>query len=159
MASMPTISLPRQLARTERFTAGVPGHFTVTPDGSTVLFLRSRAGDDPVGCLWALDASSGAERLLADPAELLGGAAEQLPEEERTRRERDREFGTGIVGYATDDAARLVAFALSGGLWTVDVTGGRPRRLPTAAAVVDPRPDPTGQRVAYVASGALRVIE
>ena len=156
---MPTISLPRQLTRTERFTAGVPGHFTVAPDGATVLFLRSRAGDDPASCLWALDAGAGTERLLADPAGLLGDAPEELPEQERIRRERDREFGTGVVGYATDDAARLVAFALSGGLWTVDVTDGRVRHLPATGAVVDPRPDPTGQRVAYVADGALRVIE
>jgi dipeptidyl-peptidase 4 len=154
-----TISLPRQLARTERFTLGVPDQFTVGPDGATVLFLRSRAGDDPVSCLWALDTGSGTERLLADPAELLGGAAEQLPEAERIRRERDRQFGAGIVGYATDEAVYLVAFALSGELWTVAMAGGRVQHLAAAGAVVDPRPDPTGQRIAYVTGGALRVIE
>jgi dipeptidyl-peptidase 4 len=153
-----TQSLPRQLARTQRFTLGAPDNFTVAKDGARVLFLRSRAGDDPVSCLWVLETGSGAERLLADPAELLGGAEEDLLEAERSRRERDRTYGTGIVGYAADDAARLVAFALSGGLWTVDVTGGRVRRLPAAAGVVDPRPDPTGQRIAYVADGALRVM-
>ena len=36
-----------------------------------MLFLRTRAGDDPAGCLWALDLDSGTERLLADPARLL----------------------------------------------------------------------------------------
>jgi dipeptidyl-peptidase-4 len=156
---MPGISLPRQLARTQLFTLGVPDHFTVAADGTRVLFLRSRAGDDPVGCLWALEADSGAERLLADPAELPGGSAELLPEEERVRRERGRQYGAGIAGYATDEAARLAVFALSGGLWAVDVASGQTRRLPAADAVVDPRPDPTGQRIAYVAGGALRVIE
>ena len=154
-----TQSLPRQLARTQRFTLGVPDQFTVAKDGARVLFLRSRAGDDPVSCLWVLDAGSGAERLLADPAALPGGAEEDLPDAERSRRERGRISGTGITGYAADDAARLVAFALSGGLWTVDVTSGQVRRLPAAAGVVDPRPDPAGQRIAYVAGGALRVIE
>src|SRR5215470_8026181 len=156
---MPTISLPRQLARTEWFTLGVPDHFTIAEDEVTVLFLRSRAGDDPVSCLWAVQAGSGTERLLADPAELLGGATEQLPDAERVRRERERTYGEGIVGYATDEATRLVAFALSGGLWTVDVASGKIRRQPATGAVVDPRPDPTGQRIAYVADGALRVIE
>src|SRR5215468_6328691 len=156
---MPTISLPRQLARTDWFTLGVPDHFTIAEDEVTVLFLRSRAGDDPVSCLWAVQAGSGTERLLADPATLLGGAAEQLPDAERVRRERERTYGEGIVGYATDEAARLVAFALSGGLWTVDVASGQVRRLPAKGAVVDPRPDPAGQRIAYVADGALRVIE
>jgi dipeptidyl-peptidase-4 len=156
---MPTLSLPRQLARTQLFTLGVPDHFTVSLDGTTVLFLRSRAGDDPVGCLWALDARTGAERLLADPAALLGSHAEKIPDAELVRRERDREFGAGIVGYATDEAVRLASFALSGELWTVDVTGGQPRRLPAGGAVVDPRPDPTGQRIAYLADGALRITE
>jgi dipeptidyl-peptidase-4 len=131
-------SLPGQLVRTRRFTLGVPGQFTVVPDGA-VLFLRSRAGDDPVTCLWVLDLDSRKERLLADPAELARAG--------------------GIDAYATDAAAELVAFALGGELWTVDVAGGRIRRLPAAGPVVDPRPDPAGKRIAYVCRGALRVIE
>ena len=67
---MPSLSLPRQLARTRLFRLGVPDRFTVSADGGTVLFLRSQAGDDPVVCLWALDVLSGRERLLADPEEI-----------------------------------------------------------------------------------------
>ncbi|WP_035796565.1 S9 family peptidase [Kitasatospora mediocidica] len=159
---MPTITLPQQLARTGRFSLGAPTHFTVAPDGATVLFLRSRAGDDPLSCLWALDLDAdggrGAERLLVDPAELLSGGTEQLSEEERTRRERGRERSGGIVGYTTDAAARLAVFALSGNLWTVDTATGAARRLPAEGPVVDPRPDPSGCRIAYVGGGALRVI-
>ncbi|HEV7961985.1 MAG TPA: prolyl oligopeptidase family serine peptidase [Actinoplanes sp.] len=136
---MATISLPGQLVRTRRFTLGVPGQVTVAPDGAAVMFLRSRAGDDPVTCLWALDLASGKERLLADPAELSGAG--------------------GIGAYATDAAAGLVAFALGGELWTVEVADGRIRRLPADGPVVDPRPDPAGKRIAYVCRGALRVIE
>lgn len=49
-----TITLPGQLIRTRRFTLGVPEKFTVTVDGSAVLFLRSRTGDDPVAGLRAV---------------------------------------------------------------------------------------------------------
>ena len=156
---MPSSSLPRQLARTRRFRLGAPDHFTLAADGGTVLFLRSRAGDDPVTCLWALDVRDGRERLLADPDGLTGGAAERLPEAERTRRERARDEGSGIVSYAADEAAGLAVFALSGDLWTVQIASGLSRRLTTAGAVVDPRPDPTGQRIGYVCGGALRVAE
>jgi dipeptidyl-peptidase 4 len=156
---MPSSSLPRQLARTRRFRLGAPDRFTIAADGGTVLFLRSRARDEPVTCLWALDVRDGRERLLADPAGLTGGAAERLPEAERTRRERAREEGSGIVSYAADEAAGLAVFALSGDLWTVQVASGLSRRLTTAGAVVDPRPDPTGQRIGYVCGGALRVAE
>jgi dipeptidyl-peptidase-4 len=156
---MPSLSLPRQLARTRRFRLGAPDRFTIAADGGTVLFLRSGAGDDPVTCLWALDVRDGRERLLADPAGLTGGAAEFLSEAERTRRERAREEGSGIVSYAADEAAGLAVFALSGDLWTVQVASGLTRRLTTAGAVVDPRPDPAGQRIGYVCGGALRVAE
>jgi len=123
---MPSLSLPRQLARTRLSRLGVPDRFTISADGATVLFLRSQVGDDPVTCLWALDVVSGRERLLADPEGLMGGAARGLPEEERTRRERVREVGSGIVSYAADEAAGLAVFALSGELWTV--SGAAPER-------------------------------
>jgi dipeptidyl-peptidase-4 len=156
---MPAISLPRQLARTRFLTLGAPDHFKITHNEASVLFLRSRGGDDPVNCLWELDLRTGTERVLADPATLLGGEAEQLSEAELIRRERAREVGAGIVGYATDTAAGIAAFALSGALWVVCVADGTVRRLPTAGAVGDPRPDPTGSRVAYLSDGGLRVIE
>jgi len=156
---MEPISLPGQLARTRRFSLGVPGQFTVAPDGTVVLFLRSRAGDDPVTCLWALDLDAGTERLLADPAELSGASVRARCGGQRVRPEEAADVGTGIDVYATDQAARLVAFTLAGGLWAVDVAGGRPRRLPAQCPVADPRPDPAGRRIAYVSGGALRVIE
>ena len=151
-------TLPRQLARTRRFSLGHPVRATVSPDGGTVFFLRSRAGDDPVSCLWAVDRATGAERLLADPVRLLAGSAEQLPAEERTRRERAREMSGGIVGYAADDACGLLAFALSGQLWVARPADGSVRRLPAAGPVTDPRPDPAGRRIGYLSGGALRVI-
>jgi len=156
-AAQPT--LPRQMARTRRFTLGVPGQFTITPDGRTVIFLRSRAGTDPASCLCALDCVTWRERLIADPVALLAGADEQLSEQERTRRERARQMSAGIVGYAADGACELLAFALSGQLWIATARDGQARRLPAAGPVIDPRPDPTGQRVAYVSGGALRVTE
>ncbi|AEW93065.1 peptidase S9 prolyl oligopeptidase active site domain protein [Streptantibioticus cattleyicolor NRRL 8057 = DSM 46488] len=152
---------PRQLARTGRFSFGAPRAFTVAPDGRRVVFLRTRAGDDPVSCLWCWDADGG-ERLLADPVELGagGGGAEGVPPEEAARRERARERTSGITGYATDAAVGVVAFALAGRLWTVPADGGGvPREVPVAGHVTDPRPDPTGARIAYVSGGALRVTE
>src|SRR3984957_15370384 len=120
---MTAISLPAQIARTRRFTLGVPGQFTVGPDGAQVLFLRTRAGDDPAGWLWALDRDSGTERPLADPVRLL--AAEPSEPGKPTG---PTEASTGIGAYAADDAARMVAFALAGWMETDDVTGGGARR-------------------------------
>lgn len=84
-------SFPRRHARTQRFTLGAPRSFTVAPDGSRVVFLRSHSGTDRANALWVLDPADGAERPAADPYALLGGAAEDLSAEERARRERSRE--------------------------------------------------------------------
>ncbi|HEX2156681.1 MAG TPA: S9 family peptidase, partial [Actinomycetes bacterium] len=77
MASPPAdASFPRRHARTRGFTLGRPRGFQVGADGARVAFLRSAGGDDPVNRLWVLDLASGAERLVADPAALLGDGAE-----------------------------------------------------------------------------------
>ncbi|MEU6101853.1 S9 family peptidase [Streptomyces flaveolus] len=151
-------SFPRRHARTQRFTLGAPRSFTVAPDGSRVAFLRSGSGTDRANSLWVLDVADGGERVAADPRALLGGAEERLSAEERARRERSREGGAGIVGYATDAAVELASFALSGRLFTAELRAGTARELPAPGPVIDPRPSPDGRHVAYVARGALRVV-
>ncbi|MCW1096290.1 prolyl oligopeptidase family serine peptidase [Streptomyces sp. RS2] len=151
-------SFPKRHARTQRFTLGAPRSFTVAPDGSRVAFLRSGTGTDRANSLWVLDVEEGGERIAADPRTLLGGTEERLSPEERARRERSREGGAGIVGYATDSAVELASFALSGRLFTAELRVGTARELPTPGPVIDPRPSPDGRHVAYVAQGALRVV-
>ncbi|MGD9482499.1 alpha/beta fold hydrolase [Streptomyces sp. TRM70308] len=160
----PRESFPRQHARTQRFTLGAPRAFSVAPDGSRVAFLRSSSGDDRAQALWVHEVGTGPDGALraypaADPRALLGGGAEELSAQERARRERAREGSAGIVGYATDATVELAAFALSGRLFTAELRAGTARELPAATPVVDPRPAPDGRRVAYVAEGALRVVE
>ena len=153
-------SFPRQQARTRRFTIGVPRALKVSPDGGRITFLRTRSGDDPVSCLWEADAATGEERLVADPT-ALGADDGNLPPEERKRRERVRETGSGIVAYATDERHTLAVFALSGQVYATPLGGSarEPWLVDTHAPALDPRPDPTGRRVAYVHAGALRVAD
>jgi dipeptidyl-peptidase-4 len=151
---------PRQQARTQRFTLGVPRAFQISPDGTRIMFLRSRGGDDPVTCLWEADAATGAERVVADPREL-GADEENLSEQERARRERLRETAAGIVSFATDTAHRLAVFALSGQVYAAPLAdpAAAPRLVPARTPALDPRPDPAGEKIAYVHQGALRVID
>ncbi|HJZ01704.1 MAG TPA: S9 family peptidase, partial [Streptosporangiaceae bacterium] len=157
-----TESFPRQEARTRRFTLGVPRAFRVSPDGARVVFLRTKGGADPVTCLWALDMERGQERLVADPR-TLGADTEDLPPQERARRERVREQAGGIVAYATDRAVTVAVFALSGHVYAVPLTSANTGQqspayqVATRTPALDPRPDPAGRRLAYVCDGALRV--
>ncbi len=144
------------------FTLGAPRSFRLSPDGQTVIFLRSRGGTDPVTCLWALDVSTGEERLIADPADL-GETGAQDDLIEKARRERVRERAGGVVAFAMDAECKIAAFTLAGVVYLAEL---RPagnsnvvRELPTRTPAADARPDPTGTYVAYVTDGALRVHE
>ena len=155
-------TFPRQYARTQRLTLGEPRNVSVSPNGTRVIFLRSRGGSDPVNCLWVLDAAAGAERLVADPKALLSAALgndDDLPPEEKARRERLREGAGGITSYATDRASTVFACSLSGRLFIGGLLSATARELVVVGPVFDPRPDPTARRIAYVNGRSLRVAE
>jgi dipeptidyl-peptidase-4 len=111
--------------------------------------------------LWVADLTGGGlrERVIADPRELTADD-ETLSDAERARRERAREGAAGIVSYATDRACNRAAFALSGRLYVAELTGEpRVRELAVTGPVFDPRLDPTGRQIAYVAEGVLRLVD
>src|SRR5271165_118043 len=142
------------------FSLGAPRSFKLSPDGETVIFLRSRGGADPVTCLLALDVSTGQERLIADPNAVGAATAEDDPIE-KARRERVRERAGGIVGYATDSDCTVAVFALGGVVYLADLRAGQAavRELGARTPAADPQLDPAGRFVAYVSDGALRVHE
>ena len=92
-------SFPRQYARTQRLSLGEPRSFTVSPDGSHVVFIRSHSGSDAVNTLWRLDTTTGAEHELLDPRTLSTDLS-SLSDAERKQRERARESASGITSYA-----------------------------------------------------------
>ncbi len=156
-AQFPTDSFPRQYARTRRYSLGRPRSIAVAEDGSRVAFLRSRSGDDPAGSLWVFDVDASQERLVFGPD---AEGEEHISPEERDRRERLRETLTGVTAYAPDRAVEVAAVAMGDQLFLVDLVDGDARELqPAAAPPFDPRPDPTGTKVAYVAEGALHVLD
>jgi dipeptidyl-peptidase-4 len=160
MATPHADSFPRQNARTLRFTLGRPRSFSVSPDGGTVLFVRSASGTDRAGRLWRWTASEG-EAELVDPLALLAGVEEHLSIEERARRERAREAAGGIVGYSVDRDFTLATFALSGRLFLTNLATGGTRELDVAAtgsAVIDPRLDSLGRHVAFVSGRRLWIV-
>ncbi|PZG00512.1 prolyl oligopeptidase family serine peptidase [Micromonospora deserti] len=162
------MDFPELAARTRRFSRGAPRAVSVAGDGSRVVFLRSAGPEDPAEALWLLDVATGEERLVAEPAALLGADAdtEVLGPGERALRERLRLSASGIGSYALDSAGRVAVFPLAGRLFRADLVHGDVVEVTAVGPVLDPRPDPTGQRLAYVTDaaegvrrGQLRVIE
>jgi dipeptidyl-peptidase-4 len=168
------VDYPELAARTRRFTHGAPRAVSVSADGARVVFLRSSGPQDPIDRMWVYDVATRTERLVADPLVLLadgnpgrdeGPDGGELPDHERALRERLRLSAAGIGSYATDQAGSTAVFPLAGRLFMVDLTrtdagrtGAPVTELPTVGPAVDPRPDPTGRRIAYVTNGALRII-
>ncbi|GIJ50103.1 peptidase [Virgisporangium aliadipatigenens] len=152
------VDYPELAARTKRFTHGTPRAINVSRDGDRVIFLRSNGPEDPVTRLWVYDVREASERLIAEPAGLLDGGAADLPEAERALRERLRLSASGIASYALDRAGELAVFPLAGQLFRADLRSGEVVHVPTSGPVVDPRLDPTGQRIGYVSGGKLYTI-
>ncbi|MBV2155724.1 prolyl oligopeptidase family serine peptidase [Kitasatospora sp. SUK 42] len=147
-------------ARTGRFTFGAPSAHALSEDGTRVLLLRSTGPEDPVNRLHLLDVTTGEERLVADPTALAPGRSgerDELPAVERRLRERTRLVAAGIGTYAATADLATAVFALDGRLFRTDTATGTSTELPTAGPAFDPRPDATGERVAYVADDALYV--
>ena len=148
---------PRKKARTLRFSCGAPRSARVIADGSRALFLRSDGSEDTVTSLWmsVIDENGNAsEMLLADPRTLLADAdAEDVPAEERARRERAREGGSGIVSYSTDASGNRVTFTINGQLFLTDIAVGVTRAIAIEEdelkPVLNPRISPDGQHVMY----------
>ena len=142
----------RAFAETRAFTLGRPSRIQIVPDGSAVLFLRSPPRDPTLGLYQlTLDGATGQTRELVTPAQLLGGAAEQLSEAEKARRERMRVTERGFTSFLLSPDGSQVLLPLSGNLYLLDRNTGAVRRLPLPdGAAIDPRFSPDGQRVAFV---------
>ncbi len=155
------VAFPRQSARTQGFTLGIPRNVTVAPGGERVVFLRSPAGDDPVHALWVFDVTAGRERLVFAPGDHEPEQdAPGLTPAERARRERARERAGGVVAYACDRDVTVAAFVERGRLFVVELAeGGGVQELHTPGIPDDPRPSPDGEKVAYVVNGDLHVQE
>lgn len=146
-----TDTFPRQKARTRGFQLGRPRSFAIA--GGRVLFIRSAGGTDPVGSLWAVD-PDGHERLVVDARALLSDD-DHLPDAERARRERMREVTSGITAFDISAGGERACFTVAGQLFVADVASGVVTNIQTPGAVVDPRIDSTGSRIAFVSDRAL----
>lgn len=172
---------PRLRARTLCFGCGAPRSAQTVGDGSRALFLRSDGPEDLVTALWLSwfdESGEHHETKLADPRELLGATAdsEDVPAEEKARRERAREGGTGIVGYSSDDDGNRIVFTINGRLFLTDIdwndeTGApEPHTRELAGEWLDedpamytpalnPRIAPDGEHVLYTTGSYLMLVD
>ena len=172
---------PRLRARTLRFGCGAPRSAQTVGDGSRALFLRSDGPEDLLTALWLSwfdESGEHHETKLADPRELLGATAdsEDVPAEEKARRERAREGGTGIVGYSSDDDGNRIVFTINGRLFLTDIDWNAETGAPEPhtrelagewldedpamyTPVLNPRIAPDGEHVLYTTGSYLMLVD
>ena len=149
-------TFPRQYARTQRLSLGEPRSFTVSPDGSRVIFIRSHSGSDSVNTLWSLDTATGVERELLDPRTLNTDLSE-LTAAELRQRERAREGASGITSYACNRDVTLAVTVLGGSIVLIDLLSGDVTMPSIKSGVFDVRLSPDGSTISYLRGTSLCV--
>ncbi len=101
----------------------------MSPDGKRITFLRGKENNRNQLDLWEFDTSSGKATLLIDSNVLLGGKKEELSEEEKARRERQRVAGiSGITRYYWSDDSKSLMMPVGGDVYVLPL-GGEVKRL------------------------------
>ena len=149
-------TFPRQYARTQRLSLGEPRSFTVSPDGSRVIFIRSHSGSDAVNTLWSLDTATGVERELLDPRTLNTDLSE-LTAAELRQRERAREGASGVTSYACNRDVTLAVTVLGGSVVLIDLISGDVTMSSIESGVFDVRLSPDGSTISYLRGTSLCV--
>jgi dipeptidyl-peptidase-4 len=155
----PAPNFLRDLAETRNYALGRPTRIKLSPDGKTVLFLRSPPRQ-PNLAIYEMDVATGQTKELVTPAQLLGGAEEKLSVAEKARRERMRIVDRGFVSYDLSEDGQRLLFPLSGKLYVYERATGKVRTLGGGdPPVLDPRFSPDGRQVAYVRANDLYVAD
>ena len=118
--------------------------------------LKNRADDKERYDLWAIDTTSGAERMLVDSKKM--GSGGPISEEEKMRRERARIAGTkGITDYGWAPDSRSILVPIDGDLYLATLDGNVRRLTDTKATEIDPKVSETGRFLSFLRHGLLVV--
>jgi dipeptidyl-peptidase-4 len=139
-----------------------PSSLKISPDGARVTFLRGKDEDYLQQDLWSYEVASGETSLLVDSRALYSGD-ENLSDEEKARRERQRIQGRGIIEYFWSEDGQALVFPVNGDLYYYDLqaqAGKATRRLTnTEAFETDVKFSPGGKYISFVRDQNLYVIE
>lgn len=148
-----------QFAATYRFRLGQPGNIKLSPDGKSVLFLRSESRGF-VQNLFELDLETGVEKVLLTAEQVLAGAEEELSAEEKARRERMRSVSRGLASFQLSTDGERILLPLSGRLYIFERKTQKVREVGAAGPFAnDPQLSPDGRKITCVRDGEVHVID
>lgn len=127
-----------------------PKSLRFSPDGTRVTYLQGKAEDLHRYDLWEYNLASKENKLLVDSQSLFSGP-ENLSNEEKARRERQRIYGVGIMEYQFSQDGTALLFPLNGDIYYYHLATKTAKRLTeTAAFETDVKFSPKGNFVSYI---------
>ena len=135
----------------------VPRNIQLSPDGKTITFLASEAGNETMS-LFAFDVETGKADVLLR-AKDLGDPNAPRSREEELRRERQRDRNEGITSYQWAKRASTILIPQGGDLFVRDASAKIRRLTKTPEPELDPKLCDSGERVAFVRKGDLFTID
>ena len=146
-----------EYVKTGHFSFGHPRSFKVTPDGKSLLFLRSEGAKDPIHKLYELNLETGKEKLLIDTTTLHEAKTSELSEAELRLRERLREIAGGISHYSSDAGVSKILCMAGSVALLYDRTTLRLQTLKLEEGAHLAQISPDGNKIAYIKNSALWV--
>lgn len=126
-----------------------PRAVKLSPDGRYLTLLRPRPDDRERFDLWAVDTTTGTDRMVVDSTAIGSGA--ELSEAEKMQRERARIGGSkGIVGYDWSPDARTLLVPLDGDLFVAGLDGQTRRLTATPQGELNAAISPKGRYASFV---------
>lgn len=127
-----------------------PKKLKVSPDGKRVTFIQGKVSDYERYDLWEYNVSSGKTQVLFD-ADNLHTGNEALSEEEKARRERRREYGTGIMEYQWSSDGKALLFPLAGDAFYVEMGSDNAKQiLKTESFETDIKVSPKNNFISFI---------
>ncbi|MGI2157001.1 S9 family peptidase [Shewanella baltica] len=134
-----------------------PRGLKLSPDGQRVTYLAGRKDNQSFYDLWQMDVKTAESSLLLNADKL---ATNELSDEEKARRERQRIYGEGIMEYFWADDSQALLIPASGNLYYFSLVDNSVTQLPIGEGfATDARLSPRGHFVSFVRDQNLNVLD
>lgn len=136
-----------------------PSKLKLSPDGKRATYIQSREDDYNRFDLWQYDVASGKRSMLIDSKALFSGN-EELSDEEKARRERQRIFGKGILEYTWSADGTALMFPLNGDVYYFKLGSEKAINLTKGEGfATDVKFSPKGNFISFVREQNLYIID
>ncbi|PCI60680.1 MAG: S9 family peptidase [Gammaproteobacteria bacterium] len=135
-----------------------PRSLKLSPDGKRVTYRQGKKSNLSRYDLWEYNIASQKNKLLVDADDLIKGV-ENLSDEEKARRERQRIYGSGIMEYFFSNDGTALLFPLNGDIYYYNLVSQKAKRLTqTKAFETDIKFSPKGHYVSFIRQQNLFIL-